>query len=129
MSDLGGIAPTGPAGPSPESSPPSATGGAPQREEDRPEFAEKEVPLHADAQTELERARAFGEELMSRGLADEVRRTPGTDSDQLASLTKDLAVLMLAKISVPGNVELHEAVFKMAHRLVEEQRRVSTRNS
>jgi hypothetical protein len=89
-------------------------------EQARPEFLEAEESMHDDQRTELARAKAFGQELMRARFAEETRRIPPRDSDELARVVKDLAVLMLAKISVPGDVELHEAVFRAARQMIGE---------
>jgi hypothetical protein len=75
-----------------------------------------------DLEQGLQEARTIGHELMQERFAEEVRGLRGGEmSDELASTGKQLGVMILARMNVAGDTLLHQEVFKLAQRMVEEE--------
>ncbi|MDQ4078976.1 MAG: hypothetical protein M3220_22385 [Chloroflexota bacterium] len=101
-------------------SPQESTGAAPQpeAEERTTVYADKEAPRAQDPDTELEEARAIAEELMRARFSEELRNAQTADPDAAPGMAKELATLVLARMSVPADTDLHEAIFRMARDMV-----------
>jgi hypothetical protein len=118
MTDIGGITST----PQPRNDGEEAGPPHPPTDMERdPRDGETSHPP-ADLEEGLQEAGVIGRELMQERFAEEVRGLGGSGvSDQLASTGKQLGVMILARMNVPGDTLLHQEVFKLAQTMVEEE--------